>query len=91
MTPPGDAEEMRGVLNDAPSIYFLNATLAGVFVVRWCDGHGIETAGRLAVWKSLLNRRWARPAKAPAPGRAIPHTSPAPSGAHKPWWSGPRP
>jgi hypothetical protein len=27
---------MRGVLNDAVSIYFLDATLAGAFVARWC-------------------------------------------------------
>jgi len=34
MTPSG----MRGVLNDAISIYFLDATLASAFVVRWCPG-----------------------------------------------------
>ena len=32
MTPSG----MRGVLNDAVSIYFLDATLASAFVARWC-------------------------------------------------------
>ena len=32
MTPSG----MRGVLNDALSIYFLAATLASAFVARWC-------------------------------------------------------
>jgi hypothetical protein len=40
MTPSG----MRGVLNDAVSIYFLDATLASAFVARWCAGYKIETA-----------------------------------------------
>jgi hypothetical protein len=35
---------MRGVLNDALSIYSLNATLASAFVARWCAGHRVETA-----------------------------------------------
>ena len=39
MTPSG----MRGVLNDAVSIYFLDATLASAFVARWCAGYKIET------------------------------------------------
>src|SRR5438105_13803019 len=41
MTPSGT----RGVLNDAASIYFADATLAGAFVARWCAGYRIETAG----------------------------------------------
>src|SRR6266436_9585700 len=41
MTPSG----MRGVLNDAVSIYFLDATLAGAFVARWCAGSRVETGG----------------------------------------------
>jgi hypothetical protein len=41
MTPSG----VRGVLNDAVSIYFLDATLAGAFVARWCAGSRIETEG----------------------------------------------
>jgi len=41
MTPSGT----RGVLNDAVSIYFLDATLAGAFVVRWCAGSRTETDG----------------------------------------------
>jgi hypothetical protein len=41
MTPSG----MRGVLNDAVSIYFLDATLASAFVARWCAGYTVETAG----------------------------------------------
>jgi hypothetical protein len=40
MTPSG----MRGVLNDAVSIYFLDATLTSAFVARWCAGYKIETA-----------------------------------------------
>ena len=41
MTPSGT----RGVLNDALSIYFADATLASAFVTRWCAGYGVETAG----------------------------------------------
>jgi hypothetical protein len=41
MTPSG----MRGVLNDAISIYFADATLASAFVARWCVGSKVETAG----------------------------------------------
>src|SRR5882672_7340848 len=40
MTPAG----MRGVVNDALAIYFLDATLASAFVARWCAGYKIETA-----------------------------------------------
>jgi hypothetical protein len=40
LTPSG----MRGVLNDAVSIYFLDATFASAFVARWCAGYKIETA-----------------------------------------------
>jgi hypothetical protein len=40
MTPSG----MRGVVNDAVSIYFLDATLASAFVARWCAGYKVETA-----------------------------------------------
>jgi hypothetical protein len=41
MTPSG----MRGVLIDAVSIYFADATLASAFVARWCTGSKVETAG----------------------------------------------
>ena len=41
MTPSG----VRGVLNDAISIYFADATLASAFVARWCAGARVETAG----------------------------------------------
>jgi hypothetical protein len=40
ITPSG----MRGVLNDALSIYFLDPTLANAFVARWCAGYKVETA-----------------------------------------------
>jgi hypothetical protein len=39
MTPSG----IRGVLNDAVAIYFLDATLASAFVARWCAGSKVET------------------------------------------------
>ncbi len=39
MTPSG----LRGVLNDAVSIYFRDATLAGAFVARWCRGCRVKT------------------------------------------------
>jgi hypothetical protein len=41
MTPSG----VRGVLNDAVSIYFIDGTLASAFVTRWCAGSRIETEG----------------------------------------------
>jgi hypothetical protein len=41
MTPSG----MRGVLNDALSIYFLDATLASAFVARWYIRARVETTG----------------------------------------------
>src|SRR5215472_3901899 len=40
MTPSG----MRGVLNDALSIYFPDPALASAFVARWCIGFKVETA-----------------------------------------------
>lgn len=41
ITPSG----VRGVLNDAISIYFAEAMLAGAFVARWCAGSKAETTG----------------------------------------------
>ena len=38
MTPAG----LRGVLNDAVAIYFLDAALAAAFVSRWCAGSKVE-------------------------------------------------
>ena len=40
-----DAFGMRGVLNDAISLYFVDATLASAFVARWCVGSKAEAAG----------------------------------------------
>jgi len=40
MTPSG----MRGVLNDAVSSYFFDATLASALVARWCASYRVETA-----------------------------------------------
>jgi hypothetical protein len=36
---------MRGWLDDAVSIYFLDATLASAFVAQWCAGSRVETDG----------------------------------------------
>src|SRR6185437_14798146 len=41
VTPSGT----RGVLNDAISNYFADATLASAFVARWCVGARVETTG----------------------------------------------
>jgi hypothetical protein len=41
MTPSG----MRGVLNDAVSLYFADATPAGAFVTGWFVGSKVEAAG----------------------------------------------
>jgi hypothetical protein len=38
MTPAG----LRGVINDAVAIYFLDAAMAAAFVSRWCAGSKIE-------------------------------------------------
>jgi hypothetical protein len=46
MTPAG----LRGVINDAVAIYFLDAALAAAFVSRWCAGSKVEiTEGALRV------------------------------------------
>jgi hypothetical protein len=39
-TPAG----LRGVVNDAMAIYFLDATLAAAFVSRWCAGSRVEVS-----------------------------------------------
>ena len=39
MTPSG----VRGVVNDAVAVYFLDPALASGFVARWCAGNKIET------------------------------------------------
>jgi hypothetical protein len=35
---------MRGVSNDALSIYFLDPALASAFAARWCAGYRVEAA-----------------------------------------------
>jgi hypothetical protein len=39
ITPAG----LRGVVNDALAIYFLDAGFVNAFVTRWCLGYRIET------------------------------------------------
>jgi hypothetical protein len=41
MTPAG----LRGVVNDAVAVYFLDATAAAAFVARWCVGPAAEVSG----------------------------------------------
>ena len=53
ITPSG----MRGVLNDAVSIYFLDATLASAFVARWCAGYKIETGKACSGYGRMSRRR----------------------------------
>jgi hypothetical protein len=45
------------VLNDAISIYFADATLAGAFVARWCTGAKVETAGGVFQVRETSRRR----------------------------------
>src|ERR1700693_563763 len=62
MTPSG----LRGVVNDAVAVYFLDPTLASGFVVRWCAGNKIETtegafrAGRMRQRLGLGRRHTGR-------------------------------
>ena len=51
MTPSG----MRGVLNDAVSIYFPDAALAGAFVARWCIGYYKVAQGPSIAIRSLAS------------------------------------
>jgi hypothetical protein len=37
------AAGLRGVVNDALAIYFLDTALANAFVARWCLGYRVET------------------------------------------------
>lgn len=41
MTPSG----MRGILNDAVSLYFADATLASAFITRWCVAGKLKWTG----------------------------------------------
>ena len=54
MTPPG----LRGVVNDAVAIYFLDAASAAAFVSRWCAGSKIEISeGAFRVREDQPTRR----------------------------------
>jgi hypothetical protein len=33
---------IRGVVNDALAVYFMDATIAGAFVTRWCAAQRVE-------------------------------------------------
>jgi hypothetical protein len=66
MTPSGT----RGVLNDALSIYFADATLANAFVARWCVGARVEATGGVFQVRedepvprlgATIHRCWTRP------------------------------
>ncbi len=35
---------LRGVVNDAVAVYFLNARAAAAFVARWCAGSTVEVS-----------------------------------------------
>jgi hypothetical protein len=45
------------VLNDAISLYFADATLASVFVARWCAGSKVETTGGMFQVRRMNRRR----------------------------------
>jgi hypothetical protein len=50
---------MRGVLNDAISLYSADATLASAFVTRWCIGSKAATADgvfQMREAKSMIGR-----------------------------------
>ena len=54
MTPAG----LRGVVNDAVAIYFLDATLAAAFVSRWCFLSRVEISeGAFRVREDLPAQR----------------------------------
>ena len=53
MTPSG----VRGVLNDAISLYFVDPPLANAFVARWHAGSKAETAGGVFQVREMSRRR----------------------------------
>jgi hypothetical protein len=63
MTPAG----IRGVVNDALAIHFLDVNLAAAFVARWCAG------GRAEVANGVFTMREDAP---PVRKTAAPHSSP---------------
>src|SRR5215813_5623269 len=62
ITPSGT----RGVLNDAVSVYFADATLASAFVARWCITARVETTG--GVFQVRADEPEARVGPGPASG-----------------------
>lgn len=58
ITPAG----LRGVVNDALAIHFLDAGLAAAFVSRWCTG------SRVAISDGAFRMRADRPTARPAAG-----------------------
>ena len=63
MTPSG----LRGVVNDAVSVYFCDPMLAGAFVARWCRAHPVE-----AIEGAFIVRDDAPPARRAAPQHRTP-------------------
>jgi len=58
---------IRGVVNDAVAIYFLDAALASAFVARWCTGN------RVVVADGVFQVREDEPAaRVPAPAHRTP-------------------
>ena len=53
ITPSG----VRGVLNDAVSIYFLDAALAVAFIARWCAKFTVETEAACSESATMSPRR----------------------------------
>jgi hypothetical protein len=47
-----ELHSIRGVVNDALAVYFVDAALASAFVARWCAGNRVEIAeGAFQVWE----------------------------------------
>jgi hypothetical protein len=57
MTPSG----MRGVLNDAVSIYFPDATLASAFAARWCASRNRRRMAASSVCVTMNRRHGSGP------------------------------
>jgi hypothetical protein len=53
------ASGLRGVVNDAISIYLADATIASAFVARWCRAQGVETIDGLFRLRDDCPRRTA--------------------------------
>src|SRR4051794_15526965 len=53
---------LRGVVNDAVAIYFLDTALANAFVARWCIGYRAETVeGSFRVREDAPEQKTASP------------------------------